>query len=114
MIEKRIEERQDPNHIMSYKMEVNSIYNMQIANQDFADHRLNLDIGQHRINSGELKSIVEAGLYPANNLFFMDCLTPAEKSFLIKELKIPRELITNRLQNQNISEEERNILEDHI
>lgn len=114
MIENKIEKKEDPNHVMSYRMEINSLYSLQIANKDFADERLKLNIGQHRIYSGELKAIIDAGYYPANNLFFMDTLSPLEKKFLIDELDIPEEIIINRLQNQNISQEERNLLEDCI
>lgn len=113
-IETTIQEKQDPTHIMSYRMEINSIYNMGIANKSFADDRIQLNIGQHRINSGELKAMIEAGHYPVNNLFFMDAVSPLEKRYLIDEIGVPREQIINRLQNQNISEQERNVLEDCI
>ncbi len=114
VIENKIEKKEEPNHVMSYRMEINSLYSLQIADKEFADMRLKLNIGQHRIYSGELKAIIEAGYYPANNLFFMDSLSPLEKKFLIDELDIPKEIIINRLQNQNITSEERNILEDCI
>ncbi len=113
-IENTITEKQDTGDIMSYRMEVHALYDLGIANKEFADARIKQNIGKHRINSSELKAIIDANFYPPSNLFFMDAISPEEKKILIEEMGIEREMIINRLQNNHITEAERNMLEDFI
>jgi len=113
-IEEEIEKNGDPGHVISYRMELHSIYNAGIADQDFCNERLKQDNGKYRMMASEVILIVDAGLHPPTNLFFMDTLTPEERQELIEHKDIPTEVIKNRLQNHHISDEERAILEDYI
>ena len=113
-IEADIDKNEDPSHIMSYKMEVHSIYTSGIADKQFADDRLKMNNGKFRRMANEANIIIEAGYHPPNNLFFMDSISAEEKGDLIAAGHIGTDLIKNRLQNQSISEEERDILEEHL
>lgn len=114
-IEEDISKNEDPGHIISYRMEIHAIYTAGIADKNFAEKRINKKgIGTFRIMANELGVIVEAGLMPASNLFFMDSISPDEKKDLIDRKHIPESMIKNRLQNQKISQEERDMLEGYI
>ena len=113
-IEADIEKNDDPSQIISYRMEIHAIYGSGIANKDFAEARINKDIGKYRLLANELNVIVEAGLVPASNFFFMDAISLEEKRDLIENKHIPNDMVKNRLQNSQISEEERDMLEAFI
>lgn len=114
-IEADISKNEDPGHIISYRMEIHAIYTSGIADKNFAEKRINKKgISRFRIMANELGVIVEAGLLPASNLFFMDSISPEEKKDLIERKHIPDSMIKNRLQNQKISQEERDMLEEYI
>lgn len=113
-IEKDIAKSDDPSHIISYRMEVHSIYTAGIVGKDFAEYRLNRDIGRFREMANEVNIIVEAGLAHPGNLFFMDTLSPQERKGLIEGKLISKDMIKNRLQNKGISQEEREILEEYF
>lgn len=113
-IEAQIEKIDDPGHIISYKMEIHSIYTAGIADKKFADDRLKKDIGKYRLMANEANVIIEADYHPPSNLFFMDTLSPEERKNLIEGGHINKDMIKNRLQNAKISEEEREILEEHL
>ncbi|MCI0442397.1 hypothetical protein L0152_04155, partial [bacterium] len=113
-IEADIEKNEDPSHIISYRMEVHAIYTSGIANKKFAEQRLNKNIGKYRMIANEIGVIVEAGLFPASNLFFMETISPEEKKELIEQKHISNEMVKNRLQNSKISSEERDMLEAYI
>lgn len=114
-IEADIEKTDDPSHIISYRMEVHAIYSSGIADKAFAEQRINKKgIGKYRIIANELGVIVEAGLLPASNMFFMDSISLEEKKDLIDRKHISESMIKNRLQNAKISQEERDMLEEYI
>ncbi|TAJ94342.1 MAG: hypothetical protein EPO31_09310 [Gammaproteobacteria bacterium] len=113
-IETDIEKNGDPAHIISYRMEVHSIYNAGIVDQSFAETRIGKDIGKFRLMANEVLTIVGAGLLPPSNLFFLDTLIPEEKKELIDHDHITPAMIANRLQNRHISEAERDMLEGHL
>ena len=114
-IEAEIEKNEDPGRIISYRMEIHSIYSSGIADKQFAEKRINkISIGKFRTMANELGIIVEAGLVPASNLFFMDSISPEEKKDLIERKHITEDMIKNRLQNQKISVDEREMLEVYI
>lgn len=114
-IEADIEKTDDTSHIISYRMEVHAIYSSGIADKAFAEQRINKKgIGKYRIIANELGVIVEAGLLPASNMFFMDSISPEEKKDLIDRKHISESMIKNRLQNAKISQEERDMLEEFI
>ncbi len=113
-IEAGIEKNDDPGHIISYKMEIHSIYTAGIVDQTFAEKRIDKDIGKFRIMSDETHVIIEAGFIPPSNLFFKDSLSPDEKRILIEQKHIHGDMIKNRMQNSSISDAEREMLEDFI
>lgn len=113
-IEADIEKNEDPSHVISYRMEVHSIYSAGIVDRAFAEMRVNKPIGKFRQISDEINVIVDAGLFPPSNLFFLDALTPEEKKMLIDQKHIDANMVKNRLQNKNISAEEREVLEEYI
>lgn len=113
-IEKSIAKNEDPSHIFSYRMEIHSIYAAGIVDKAFAEDRLQQNIGRFRIISDEVNAIVQAGFAPPSNLFFLDSLLPDEKKLLIENKHINPDMIKNRLQNKNISQEERELLESYL
>ena len=113
-IEKDIARSEDPSHIISYRMEVHSIYTAGIVGKEFAEYRLSRDIGRFREMANEINMIVETGLAHPGNLFFLDTLSPQERKNLIEGKHITSDMIKNRLQNKNISPEEREILEEYF
>ena len=113
-IESDIEKNDDPSHTISYRMEIHSIYSASIVNKSFAEKRLAKNIGKFRLISDEVNAIVEAGFLPPSNLFFLDDLIPEEKKILIENKHITPDMVKNRLQNKNISEEERELLGEFI
>ena len=113
-IEKDIDKNEDPGHIMSYRMEVHSIYSAGIVDQAFAELRINKDIGKFRMLSDEILVMVDSGFFPGSNLFFLDSLVPEEKKLLIENKHVNAEMVKNRIQNPKISSEEREVLEDYI
>src|SRR3972149_1592109 len=84
-IEADIDKNGDPAHIISYRMEIHSIYSAGIVDQSFAETRIGKDIGKFRLLANEALVIVGAGLLPPSNLFFMDSLLPEEKKDLIDQ-----------------------------
>jgi hypothetical protein len=113
-IETDIDKHGDPAHVISYRMEIHSIYNAAIVDKKFAEARIARDIGRFRLLSDEINVIVDAALIPPSNLFFTGNLVPEEKKALIDRGHISLEMIKNRLQNQAISPEERDMLEGCI
>lgn len=113
-IEAAIEENEDPSHIISYRMEIHSIYSASIVDKNFAEARISKNIGKFRLLSDEVNAIVGAGLVPPSNLFFSDKLVPEEKKSLIDREHINSDMIKNRLQNKGISSGERDLLEEYI
>lgn len=114
-IEARIAaEDRDPSLVFSYKMEIHAVYASGIATEAFAQQRVAQDIGQFRLLTDEIQMVVEQGLIPASNLFFTDSLQPDEKKFLLQTGHVSDAMVRNRLQNSDISEQERDLLEDYV
>ncbi len=113
-IESSIDIDENPSLLFSYRMEIHAIYSAGVAEQKFAEQRLELNNGKYRLLSDEIIAIVSANVMPPSNLFFLDTVLPEEKMKLIENNHIPPDMIKNRLQNKKISEQEREILESHI
>lgn len=113
-IEACIDKHDDPSLIFSYRMEIHSIYSAGIVDKSFSEQRLNMKNGKYRILSDEINAIIQSGFFPPSNLFFLDCVTPEEKKVLIENNLISADMIKNRIQNKNISGEERELLETYI
>lgn len=113
-IESALAKSDDAALVISYRMEVHAIYMAGLADQQFAEERLNADIGHHRLLAGEVNTIADSSLIPPSNMFFMDSLLPAEKQALIDKKHINQSMIENRLTNARISTAERDLLENYI
>lgn len=113
-IEDDLDKNEDPAHIISYRMEIHSIYSAGIVDRTFAEMRLQKDISRFRILADEVLAISEAGVLPPSNMFFMDCVSHDEKRTLIERKYIDSNMIKNRLQNKSISQEERDLLEEYL
>ncbi len=114
VIEQKIAEGGNPALTISYKMEVHSIYSGGIATPEFVNQRIEAPIGDLRQMIDEINMIVESGVVPASNLFFSDYLLPDEKRFLLDSGEVDRKMVENRLKNAEISEDERQMLEDFL
>ena len=113
-IEASIAKNGNPEHVISYRMEVHAIYMSGIADKAFADKRLKMNNGQFRRMASEANIIIEAGYHPPSNLFFMDSLSTEEKADLFEAGHISQDMIKNRLQNHKLSELEREFLEEKL
>ena len=113
-IEADIEKTGDPGHVISYRMEIHSIYQSGIADKPFAEERINKDIGKYRHMASEINEIISAEILPPSNFLFMETISPDEKRELIKQKHISADMVKNRLQNAKISEEERDMLEAFV
>jgi len=113
-IEADIEKNDDPSHVISYRMEIHSVYTAGIVDKTFAEYRINKNISRFRVMANEMNTIIEAGYFPPSNLFFIDTISPEEKKDLIEHQHITADMIKNRLQNATISQDEREMLENFI
>lgn len=113
-IEAAIGRDENPSAIMSYKMEIHAVYAGGIATHQFAEMRVAQGIGRYRLMTDEIQMIVEDNLIPAANMFFLDSLLPEEKKFLIESGDVNELMIRNRIQNTDITEDERDMLEAYI
>jgi hypothetical protein len=113
-IEQRMANLDDTSLIISYKIEVHAIYAGGLAGADFIVRRLSRPIGDLRLLIEEVPMIVQHALVPPSNLFFSDDLLPGEKRYLIENGHVDAGMIANRLRNSEISEDERQMLEDFV
>ena len=113
-IETDIEKTDDPSYTFSYRMEIHSIYQSGIADKSFAEERIQKDIGKYRHMASELNEMIEAGIFPPSNFFFMESISPDEKRELIQQDYVSSDMIKNRLQNSKISADEREMLEEFV
>ncbi len=113
-IEADIEKADDPGTTISYRMEIHSIYQSGIADKSFAEERIQKDIGKYRHIASELNEMINAGIFPPSNFFFMENISPDEKRELIEQQHISSDMVKNRLQNAKISEDERDMLEEFV
>jgi hypothetical protein len=113
-VEHRLADIEDTALIISYKMEVHAIYAGGLATPEFVARRLSRPIGDLRMLIEEVPMIVRHALVPPGNLFFSDDLLPGEKRHLIENGHVEPAMIANRLQNSEISEDERQMLEDFV
>lgn len=111
-IEKVLAEVDDSPLLVSYMMEIHSIYAGGIATAEIAAERTERPIGFLRSLTKEVGMIAEQSLVPPGNMFFSDELLPNEKRLLIESGYIDPAMIANRLKNSEISEDERQVLED--
>jgi hypothetical protein len=113
-IEQRIEETVNSLIIDKYKTEMRVIYNDGIAGVDFAEERLNRQDSGFRALLNEVGIIIESKLIPAGDIFFRGTILPEEKRKILDKGLIPRDLIQSRLDDENTTPEERQILVEYL
>ncbi len=113
-IESRIEQTVNPMVIEKYKKEMKAIYADGIAQIDFAEQRLNRTDSGFRALLNEVGIIVDNKLIPVGDIFFRDTILPEEKRRLLNKGQIPREFVESRLSEGDLSEQERNMLEEYL
>ena len=113
-IEKRIEATVNSLIIERYKKEMRSIYNDGLAQIEFAEARLDKTDSGFRALVNEVAIIVEARIIPVGDIFFRETILPEEKRKIMTRGLIPEEFITTRLEDKQISEQERKMLEDYV
>lgn len=113
-IEDRIEATVNSLIIERYKKEMRSIYNDGVAQFEFVEERLRNTHSGFRALLNEVVMIVESRLIPAGDIFFRDMILPEEKRRLITKGFIPRDLVVSRLQEPDISPQERKVLNEQL
>ena len=113
-IESRIEATVNSLIIERYKVEMKAVYADKIADIDFADERLNNAESGFRALLNEACIITESRLIPAGDIFFRETILPEEKRKLLSKNLIPVELVESRLQDTNISQQEKQMLNDYL
>ncbi len=113
-IESRIEATVNSLIIEKYKAEMKAVYADKIADIDFAEERLNNAESGFRALLNEACIITESRLIPVGDIFFRETILPEEKRKLLSKNLIPIELVESRLEEQNISKQERQMLNDFL
>jgi hypothetical protein len=113
-IESKIEATINSLIIEKYKTEVRAVYADNIADIDFADERLNNTESGFRALLNEACIITESRLIPAGDIFFRGTILPEEKRKLLSKNLIPVELVESRLQDKDISQQEKQMLNDFL
>jgi len=113
-IESRIEATVNSLIIEKYKAEMKAVYADKIADIDFAEERLNNAESGFRALLNEACIIAESRLIPVGDIFFRETILPEEKRKLLSKNLIPVELVESRLEEQNISQQERQMLNDFL
>ncbi|MGR8919918.1 MAG: hypothetical protein ACU85V_09875 [Gammaproteobacteria bacterium] len=113
-IEQRLNAGEDPAMAISYKMEVHSIYTGGLATPEFVSQRVEQPNGDLRMMIDEIQMILEQDIVPPAQLFFSDYLLPAEKQALLDSGQIERAMVEQRLADSDVSEDERQVLEDYL
>jgi hypothetical protein len=113
-IEQRIEETVNSIVIERYKKEMRAIYHDGVAQIEFAEDRLNRTRSGFRALLNEVVMIVEARLIPTGDIFFRNTILPEEKRRLIIKGHIPKSLIEQRLDDDDVPAQERTMLEQQL
>ena len=113
-IEEGIEATVNSVVIERYKKEMRAIYNDGVAQIDFAEERLSKTHSGFRALLNEVALIVESRMIPVGDIFFRDSILPEEKRRLMIRGLIPRGLVLSRLDDPNVSDQERAVLEDQV
>ena len=113
-IESSIEDTINTQIIEKYKAEVKAIYSDKIVDIDFAEERLNRTESGFRALLNEVSIIAENKLIPVGDIFFREAILPEEKRKLLDKNLIPAELVKMRIEQNNISSQERHILRNFL
>jgi len=113
-IESEIESTVNSMIIEKYKSEMRTIYSSGIANIDFTEERLDRQDSGFRALLNEVSMIVESKIIPVGEIFFRNTILPQEKQKLLNKGLIPKELIQSRINDTDISADERKILNEYL
>ncbi|MEM7542367.1 MAG: hypothetical protein AAF384_12405 [Pseudomonadota bacterium] len=113
-LEDRIENTVDSIVIERYKREMKAIYNDGVAQIDFVERRLNRTNNGFRALINEVALIVESRIIPVGDIFFRENILPQEKRRLVARGLIPREIIESRMEEADVPEAERELLEEEL
>ena len=113
-IESEIESTVNSMIIERYKTEMRAIYSAGIAGIDFTEERLDRQDSGFRALLNEVSMIVESKIIPVGEIFFRDTILPQEKQKLLNKGLIPKELIQSRINDPDISADERKILNEYL
>lgn len=100
--------------IEQYKVEMRSAYADGIVDIDLAEERLSDVKSGFRALLNEVCVITESRVIPAGDIFFRDNILPEERRKLLSKNLIPLDLVKTRLEQTDISEDERRILQDYL
>ena len=113
-IEAEIDKSGDSGTIISYRMEIHAIYKSGIVDREFAENRASKrELHKYRKLANEVIAMVDSGIMPASNLFYMDSVALDEKKLLMDKHYVPQDMIKNRLKNSSLGEKERELLESY-
>ncbi len=113
-IESRIEATVNSLIIEKYKAEMRTVYADRIADIDFVEYRLNNVENGFRALLNEACLVIESRLIPAGDIFFRKTILPEEKRKLLSKNLIPVALVESRLQDDDISQQEKQMLNDFL
>ena len=113
-IEQKIEITVSSIVIDRYKNEMRAIYFDNIVDIDFVEERLNIPESGYRALLNEVTIIAESKIIPVEEIFFRDTVLLEEKRKMLQRGLIPDELIERRLQDESVSFEEQDLLEEHM
>lgn len=113
-IESKIEATVNSLIIEKYKAEMQAVYADNIADLDFAEERLNNAESGFRALLNEACLITESRLIPVGDIFFRETILSEEKRKLLSKNLIPIELVESRLEDKNISQQEKQMLNDFL
>ena len=113
-IEERIEATVNSLIIERYKKEMRAIYSDGVAQFEFVDERLCNTHSGFRALLNEVVMIVESRLIPVGDIFFRNTILPEEKRRLIIKGFVPRHLVESRLEDSDLSAQERKVLTEQL
>lgn len=100
--------------IERYKREMRAIYHEGVAQLEFIEERLRNTHSGFRALLNEVVMIVESRQLPVGEIFFRSAILPEEKRRLISKGFVPRALVESRLQDSDLSPQERRVLEEQL
>ncbi len=113
-IEQKIEITVNSTTIDRYKNEMKAIYFDKIVDVDFVEDRLSIMDSGYRALLNEVAIIVESNFIPVDDVFFRDNILFEERRKMLQRGLVNKELIFKRLEDESITSEEHDLLEEHI
>lgn len=98
----------------SFKFRCEAIYKAGSVPAEFIKLRLQNTESGFRALLDEINLIADSKVFPIEKLFLHDSVLPEEKRRLISRDLISRDLVKERMRSENISDSEREILENYL